>query len=68
MIVDLSPASYLLLCGLVKDALEVRNDAAPLLRKAAAELSNAMETQPLPAEVAAKSEIISTLKGQTRIS
>lgn len=40
----MSPAVYLALCGLVKDAMEVDSDAAPILQRAAVELATAMET------------------------
>lgn len=38
MLVELSPAAYLALCGLVRDALEVNSDATPLLNRVANEL------------------------------
>lgn len=41
MRVEMSPSVYLALCGLVKDAMEVQSDAAPMLRKAALELAAA---------------------------
>jgi hypothetical protein len=47
--VDMTPSVFLALCGLVKDALEVDSDAAPVLKKAAAELAtalNAMDAMP----------------------
>ncbi len=57
MRVNLSPAVYLALCGLVKDALEVPSDAEPLMRKAALELAAAV-TEELPDEIAAKAPAI----------
>jgi len=38
VLVELSPAAYLALCGLVRDALEVNSDATPLLNRVANEL------------------------------
>ena len=38
MLVELSPTAYLTLCGLVRDALEVKSDASPLLQNVAEEL------------------------------
>lgn len=39
VLVELSPAAYLALCGLVRDALEVENsDARPVLERVAEEL------------------------------
>ncbi len=44
MRVEMSPAVYLALCGLVKDAMQIESDAAPLLMKAARELAAAAGT------------------------
>ena len=41
MLVELSPVSYMALCGLVRDALLLENDASPLLRRVAKELASA---------------------------
>lgn len=41
MRIEITPAVYLALCALVKDALEVESDAAPILSKAALELAAA---------------------------
>jgi hypothetical protein len=38
MMLELTPVSYLTLCGLVKDALQVPSDAAPILRALQKEL------------------------------
>lgn len=52
MRINLSPAAYLALCGLVKDALEVESDAAPVLRMAALELASAAGTpDEIPEEI-----------------
>jgi hypothetical protein len=39
MMVEMSPATYMTLCALVRDALEVDSDAAPLLKRVADELA-----------------------------
>lgn len=52
MLVELSPQSYLTLCALVRDALEVESDASPLLRKAASELMGATAGGMIPSELA----------------
>ncbi len=41
MLVELTPAAYLALCGLVRDALEMETDASPLLTRVEAELMGA---------------------------
>lgn len=61
VLVELSPSSYLLLCGLVKDALEVNSDATPLLKRLASELKTAISNQPVPIELAGKADAIATI-------
>lgn len=39
MVIELSPAVYVALCGLVQDALEHPSDATHLLKRAAQELA-----------------------------
>ena len=59
MRINISPAVYLALCGLVKDALEVQSDAAPLLRMAALELASAAGTpDEIPEEIMERVESI----------
>ena len=59
MRVNLSPAAYLALCGLVKDALEVPSDAEPILRIAALELASAASfPDEIPEEVMEKVDSI----------
>ena len=41
MLVEVSPATYLTLCGLVSDALQHSSDATPILLRAAKELGSA---------------------------
>jgi hypothetical protein len=61
MRVNLSPAVYLTLCGLVKDALEVPSDADPLMRQAALELASVAATE-LPEELKDKAPAILELQ------
>ncbi|MBI3419914.1 MAG: hypothetical protein HY053_07270 [Proteobacteria bacterium] len=65
MRMNLSPSVYLALCGLVKDALEVPNDAEPVLHKAAVELAAAVTgPEEVPAEVTERlSEIVEMRDG-----
>lgn len=51
MLVELSPATYIALCGLVSDALQHPSDATPLLRRAENELRNATAGNLLPSEL-----------------
>jgi len=41
MLVELTPVTYLALCGLVRDALLTDSDASPLLQRVAKELGTA---------------------------
>lgn len=61
MRVDMSPSVFLALCGLVKDAMEVQSDAAPILRKAALELAAAAAGIENPPEVEARVSAISEM-------
>ncbi len=51
MIVELSPTVYLMLCGLVQDALMNPTDATPLLERAVRELSSATAGGMIPSEL-----------------
>ncbi|HEU0117724.1 MAG TPA: hypothetical protein VFR09_03745 [Alphaproteobacteria bacterium] len=61
MLVELSPVTYLALCGLVRDALENDTDASALLNKVAKELANATAGI-IPAELADKPERVEALR------
>ena len=52
MLVELSPVSYLALCGLVRDALQVNSDATPLLNRIVKELSAATAGGVIPHDLA----------------
>jgi hypothetical protein len=51
VIVELSPVTYLALCGLVDDALMNRTDATPLLKRVAEELRSATAAGMMPSEL-----------------
>jgi hypothetical protein len=50
VVVELSPAVYVALCGLVQDALQYPSDATHLLKRAAEELTRAALTEGLDGE------------------
>lgn len=52
MLVELSPVSYIALCGLVQDALLHPSDATPLLARVAKELQSATAGGMIPSELA----------------
>ena len=51
MVVELSPAAYMALCGLVRDALQHASDATPLLNRVARELASATAGGMIPSEL-----------------
>ena len=51
MLVELSPVSYLALCGLVQDALLDKSDATALLQRVANELKNVTTGGMIPSEL-----------------
>jgi len=51
VLVELSPASYLALCGLVRDALLENSDAAPLLQRVVKELEGATAGGMIPSDL-----------------
>lgn len=62
MLLEISPTTYLTLCGLVRDALEVGSDADALLSKAAGELMGATAGGMISAELAEKPENLEALR------
>ncbi len=54
MIVELSPAVYVALCGLVQDAMQHPSDATHLLKQAAEELTRAVASDNLNVEESAE--------------
>ncbi|MDR3423771.1 MAG: hypothetical protein P4M13_01650 [Alphaproteobacteria bacterium] len=62
MLVELSPATYIALCGLVSDALECASDATPVLLRARKELSNATAGDLIPSELVEQPEYIESLR------
>ncbi len=62
MLVELSPMAYLALCGLVRDALQVKSDAGPLLQRVADELSGATAGNMISSELAEEPAHIEALR------
>ena len=62
MLVELSPASYIALCGLVQDALLHPSDATPILARVAAELRGATAGGMIPSELAEQPEHLEALR------
>ncbi len=62
MLVELSPATYLALCGLVSDALQHPSDATPLLMRAGQELSGVTAGGMIPSELVEQPEYIENLR------
>ena len=62
MLVELSPATYIALCGLVSDALQEPSDAEAVLKRAAAELANATAGGFLPSDLLEQPEHIENLR------
>jgi len=51
MLVEVSPVTYLALCGLVEDALLHPSDATAILKRAKRELGSAMAGGMIPSEL-----------------
>ncbi len=62
MLVEISPATYLALCGLVSDALQEPNDATPILMRAAKELGNATAGGMISSELLEQPEHLENLR------
>ena len=62
MFVELSPVTYLALCGLVSDALQHPSDATALLLRAGKELGNATAGGMIPSELVEQPERIENLR------
>ena len=62
MVVELSPAAYLALCALVRDALQHDSDAATLLNNVARELADAVAGGLIPEEFAGQPERLEALR------
>jgi hypothetical protein len=62
VLVELSPSTYLALCGLVRDALQVESDATPLLRRVEKELCNVTAGGMIPSELVEQPECLETLR------
>lgn len=62
MLVELSPVTYLALCGLVRDALLQPSDATPLLNRVAEELATATAGGLIPSELVEQPERLEALR------
>ncbi len=62
MLVEVSPATYLALCGLVSDALQHPSDATPILLRAAKELGGATAGGMIPSELVEQPEYLENLR------
>ena len=62
MLVELSPGTYLALCGLVSDALQQPSDATPILARAAKELGSATAGDMIPSELIEQPEYMESLR------
>ncbi len=62
MLVELSPAAYLALCALVRDALMNESDATPLLNRVANELAGATAGGMIPSELVEQPETLEALR------
>ena len=62
MLVEVSPTTYLALCGLVSDALQQPSDATPILVRAAKELGGATAGGMIPSELVEQPERLENLR------
>ena len=62
MLVELSPSSYLAICGLIQDALLYPSDASLLLTRAAHELRSATAGGMIPSELTEQPEHLEALR------
>jgi hypothetical protein len=62
VLVELSPVSYLALCGLVQDALLHPSDATLLLTRVSKELRNATAGGMIPSELTEQPEHLEALR------
>jgi len=62
VLVEVTPATYLLLCGLVSDALQHPSDATPLLVRAAKELGGVTGAGMIPSELLEQPEHLESLR------
>jgi len=62
VLVELSPATYIALCGLVSDALQYPSDATPILLRAERELGGVTSSGMIPSELLEQPEYMETLR------
>lgn len=62
MLIEISPTTYLALCGLVSDSLMYPSDATPILRRAEVELRSATAAGMIPSELVEQPECMENLR------
>ena len=62
MLVEVSPATYLALCGLVSDALQHPSDATPILLRAVKELGGVIAGGMIPSELVEQPDCLENLR------
>ncbi len=62
MLVELSPVTYLALCGLVSDAMQQPSDATPILARAAKELGAATAGNMIPSDLVEQPQYLENLR------
>jgi len=62
VLVELTPATYLALCGLVSDALQYPSDATPILERAEKELGSATAGDMISSELFEQPERMENLR------
>ncbi len=62
MLVEVSPQTYIALCGLVSDALQTPSDATPILMRAAKELGGVTAAGMIPSELLEQPEHVENLR------
>jgi hypothetical protein len=62
VLVELSPISYLALCGLVSDAMQHPSDASVILARVAKELSSATAGGMIPSELLEQPDTLENLR------
>jgi len=62
VLVEVSPQTYIALCGLIADALQSPSDATPILVRAAKELGGVMAGGMIPSELLEDPEHMENLR------
>jgi len=62
VVIEVTPATYLALCGLVSDALQYPSDATPILRRAEMELKCVTAGNMIPSELVEQPQHLENLR------